>query len=302
VEPSERTRSGRIADQEAFFRKAAACFESSEDKERRGEILRVLISSNLFVPFLRARCEFTAEQVADLLRQAMPLLPSVDLKLARYLCDERFTMGPEMLLKFLDALTRVSHPQRISSTLTPLLVDSDARVRSKAARLMNIGEDDKAWREAEADPRVLANLIEALWDIETPQRRVRFWKAVNSSFPRVAGNALVGLYRIGDTQAKSLMLRMSEHPAAEFRRTAVWAMGETGDSEFLGCLTRLLNQETGSVRVNILRSMTRIRKRLAAAAVNASDAASSESSANGGSRRHPHPRASAQPVADGLVS
>jgi hypothetical protein len=299
VEPTERTRSGKIADQEAFFRKAAACFENSDEKDRRGEILRVLISSNLFVPFLRARTEFTAEQVADLLRQAMPLLPSVDLKLARYLCDERFNMSAETLLKFLDALTRISHPQKISSTLTPLLADSDARVRSKAARLMNVGEDDKAWRDAEVDPRVLANLIEALWDIETPHRRTRFWKAVNSAWPRVAGNALIGLYRIGDAQAKSLIVRMSEHSSAEFRRTAVWAMGETGDSDFLATLTRLLNQESGSVRVNILRSMTRIRKRLAAAA-SAADQAGRASAPTGG--HPPQLRASAQTLGDGLVS
>ncbi|HET8550012.1 MAG TPA: HEAT repeat domain-containing protein [Bryobacteraceae bacterium] len=213
--------------------------------------------------FLRSRTEFTADQIADLLREAMPLLPSVDMKVARYLCDECLAMDSETLLRFLDALARVSHPSRISGTLVPLLTHSDLRVRSKAARLMNPGDDDKAWHDAEGDPRVLANLIEALWHIETPHRRMRFWKAVDSPSPRVAGNALVGLYLIGDDQAKSLILRMSEHPAIDFRRTAVWAMGETGDADFLTCLMKLLNQETGSVRVNVLRSLTRIRKRLA---------------------------------------
>jgi hypothetical protein len=265
VEPTERTRSARIADQEALFRKAAGCFEGSEKTASCGEILRVLISSNLLVPFLRARSEWTAEQIGGVLKQAMPLLPSIDLKLARYLCDERFHMQPEALLKFLDALGRISHPGRISSTLVPLLADRDVRVRSKAALLMNPGDDDKAWREAEADPRVLANLIEALWEIESPYRRTRFWKAVNSASPRVAGNALVGLYRTGERQAKTMIAQMSEHPSAEFRRTAVWAMGETGDAEFLGCLANLLKRETGTVRVNVLRALTRIRKRLAAA-------------------------------------
>jgi HEAT repeat protein len=283
VEPIERTRNGRVADQDTFFQKAVLAFQNSDEPERRGEVLRSLISCNLLIPFLRARTELTAIQIAELLQLAMPLLPSVDLKLARYLCDERYNIDHETLLKFLGALTRVSHPRRIAGTLLPLLADSDSRVRSKAARLMNIGEDDKAWRTAETDPRVLANLIEALWDVETPNRRTRFWKAVNSASPRVAGNALVGLYRIGDEQAKALIIRMAGHPAAEFRRTAVWAMGETGDVEFLGCLSALLARETGSVRVNVLRSLARIRKRLAGA--------TSAADASAGKQQPPPPEA-----------
>jgi hypothetical protein len=57
---------------------------------------------------------------------------------------------------------------------------------------------------------------------------------------------------------------MADHPSPEFRRTAVWAMGETGDREFLGCLCTLLARESGTVRINVLRSLARIRKRVAA--------------------------------------
>jgi hypothetical protein len=44
-------------------------------------------------------------------------------------------------------------------------------------------------------------------------------------------------------------------------------MGETGDAEFLGCLSELVGRETGTVRANVLRSLARIRKRVAAAQV-----------------------------------
>jgi hypothetical protein len=263
VENAEKLRLAQLlsTDSEAFFCVAVSVLRS-DDEDARRYILRLLICEGQFLRFLCSRSELCTAECTEIMRTAAKLLPTADLKLARHLCDQANELHRESLLKLLDVLGSISRPARLSTVVSKLLLHSDAIVRSKAARLMNLSEDERYWLIAEADDRVLANAVEALWDLDdSPSRTERYWRASKSPNARVASNALVGLYRAGEPEAPRLIQRMSEHAAPEFRRSAAWAMGETGDTQFLPALTRMLRAESGSVRANILRSLARIRRR-----------------------------------------
>ena len=55
------------------------------------------------------------------------------------------------------------------------------------------------------DPRVQANAVEALWTFDPAEARPLLLNAARSKTPRVAGNAAVGLYRIGDLSSLRLL-------------------------------------------------------------------------------------------------
>jgi HEAT repeat protein len=50
----------------------------------------------------------------------------------------------------------------------------------------------------------------------------------------VVGNALLALYRLGDEDSITKLVAMGSHESPEFRATAAWVMGETGDTVFAG--------------------------------------------------------------------
>ena len=72
------------------------------------------------------------------------------------------------------------------------------------------------------DPRVRANAIEALWGSDSALARGLFREASRDVNNRVAGNALLGLYLLGDTSAVPQILKMAAQPDPLFRATAAW--------------------------------------------------------------------------------
>lgn len=53
-------------------------------------------------------------------------------------------------------------------------------------------------RLGESDPRVRANAIESLWGVDSPEARTLLSFATNDANNRVVGNALLGLYHLGN--------------------------------------------------------------------------------------------------------
>jgi HEAT repeat protein len=111
------------------------------------------------------------------------------------------------------------------------------------------------------DVRVQANAVEALWTFDADEARSLLVTAARSKTPRVASNAAVGLYRIGDLSGLRLLFSMSGHDDPDRRVSAAWAMGETGDPRFLPFLTTWFSRSSGNERVNVLQALGRIRRR-----------------------------------------
>jgi HEAT repeat protein len=163
--------------------------------------------------------------------------------------------------RILDLLEAARASARVLPALAHLLGDPDPRLRSRATLLMgrrvkNTQLAEERMREPNA--RVRANAVESLWnrggDVGS---LLRF--AAGDPNNRVAGNALLGLYRANDPDAAERILAMAAHPDPRFRATAAWVIGQTGSAEFLPLLEHLSRDLYASVRRNAARSIRRIR-------------------------------------------
>jgi HEAT repeat protein len=62
------------------------------------------------------------------------------------------------------------------------------------------------------------------------------WDSLKDQNNRVAGNALVGLHRLGEPAVGQLVQRMLQDSRPIFRTTAAWVMGKIGGPEFIESL------------------------------------------------------------------
>ncbi len=189
--------------------------------------------------------------------------PHTDVRLLQLLLDSTDAYCSPRLLEI---VAEVSDGNRIRILLPRLLRHADARVRSKAALLIRRFSQNRGWLDQtldDADPRVRANAIEALWGIESSSALRVFRTAAKEEHVRVAANGIVGLHRAGDLDAARLASSMARHCVANFRAAAAWAMGECQDARFLAVLGQMLEETEGPVRRNALRATVRIRKMIA---------------------------------------
>jgi hypothetical protein len=156
-------------------------------------------------------------------------------------------------------------PVLSDTSLLPLLLQlsrhPSSRVRSKVSLLIGRINRNSKWVEKqmlEPDPRVRANAVEALWGVDSEEARELLWKCATDCNNRVAGNALAGLYCLGETESIRLALDMAAHPSADFRATAAWAMGKSEDPRFMPALSSLAVDSASRARANARRSMARI--------------------------------------------
>lgn len=84
----------------------------------------------------------------------------------------------------------------------------------------------------DADARVRANAVESLWGSMSGMAKAIFTEAAGDRNHRVAANALIGLYMLGDPASVAGLEKMLGRPDAASRAAAAWAMGRTGDGRF----------------------------------------------------------------------
>ena len=73
------------------------------------------------------------------------------------------------------------------------------------------------------------------------------------------GNALLGLYYLGDCSVIPKIVKMADHEASLFRAAAAWVMGETGDARFVKTLARMLMEPNPTVRKRAFAAIGRIK-------------------------------------------
>jgi hypothetical protein len=111
-----------------------------------------------------------------------------------------------------------------------------------------------------------ANAVEGLWGVETEEARDLMLAALRDGSNRVVGNALYGLYAMGESASLAEALKLAAHPDAVFRATAAWVMGETGDPRFREPVAQMLRDPHPMVRSRALRSVACIKAAMARAA------------------------------------
>ena len=202
--------------------------------------------------------------IARLVMRKDPLL---EVKLAKRIGNSQTREGPPIetavALRILEVIATVADGTRILPILIQCLRQPDPRLRSKAALLIGRtnrsaqGVEKAAW---EPDARVRANCVEALWGVDTEAARAALWAATSDPHNRVQGNALLGLYRLGDAASIGPLVRMSAHAEPLFRATAAWAMGETGDPRFLPILTSMVGEPDAIARRHVFRAISRVKR------------------------------------------
>jgi hypothetical protein len=250
---------------EVFYRTTIAILKKETGSRAAQYLVALLISGNLL---FRALCDpaLDGERAGQLAREARLGDPTIDIRLARQLADSNSSdgaMAPGMAERLLEIVDRISDGNRLLPSLMRILRHDNPYLRSKAVLMIGRSGKSISWIEKrlqESDTRVRANAIEAIWSVDSPQARELLNWATQDGNNRVVGNALVGLYRMGESSSLAKMAKMAGHDSPAFRRTAAWAMGETGDPRFSEVLGRMIADDNGDVRKSAFAAVRRIRE------------------------------------------
>ena len=250
----------------AFREAAVQSLDSFEEGAGYTCLLRLLGDADLIVPCLLESASRDKVKLPQILSATQRIYPLFQVKLGDLLarCPEQ--VRPEQERLFLQGfhLIEASSSKLINLRLLKRLLDSpNGRIRSKAARMLGQDSSSPHWLSevlTDSDARVRANAVEALWNVDVPEVVGYYHQAVMDPVPRVAANALVGLYLAGKAEALAGIDAMARDEDAGRRASATWAMGRTGDRRFITGLKRLIKDEHPLVRTNAIRAATRIRK------------------------------------------
>ncbi len=228
---------------EEFLAEAIALIRSGGSGQGHRYILTHLTETGAILEVLVDRAQLTAEEAVGLMKAAMRMEPQFDIRLMRWLVD---SSHQELVRKLgaraealLEVLTLASPGNRMLPVAVQLLRSQAGHVRSKAALLVAQRNQRVDLALADADARVRANALEALWGQKTPGARRALQHALEDGNNRVVGNAILGLFLMGDVTVVPRLLEMMHHPEAAHRATAAWVMGRTADRAFVPRLNEL---------------------------------------------------------------
>lgn len=201
----------------------------------------------------------TAHKIAD---YALLFDREFDLRLVERLT--RRPSDPAVRLRLVELIERASRGGRALERITALVDDPDNRVRSKVTKLLGrIGhETNEAKRKLlDADPRVRAAAVEALWGRPAEVAREVFLDVLADAHHRVRGNGIVGLYKLDDPAALHPLRVLLEDPEDLPRRAGLWVIEQTRDPRFLPLVMRMMANAAPELRSRCLRAMNAIRQR-----------------------------------------
>ena len=199
--------------------------------------------------------------------------PSFDVKLARRLPDRHGLNHCEAFdaprsYRVLDVLDETSTGRRLVPVLGHLIDSADPRIAAKATLFIGKRIQSAEWAARQLtrnDPSVRANAVESIWGLKSPTAQTLLEVCAGDASSHVAGNALVGLHKLGKPGIVEQINSMVNGATHNVRSTAAWTMGRIGDSAFVDPLTELLRDDHPEVRGAALRSLLQIRKAEAAA-------------------------------------
>ncbi len=247
-------------DPRAFLPKALAVLREQPESRGAQYVITLLVAHELLLPAL---CDpsLDREQAVALARGALRVDSMADITLAKALVhrNEQTVARPARLMDILD---EISSGTRILPSLLRLLRHDDPHIRSKAVLMIGRGSRGVRWIErrlADTDSRVRANAIESMWGLNRPEARSLLQKALRDPNNRVAANAVLGLYLLGDCASIPQLLKMGQSDAPPWRSTAAWVMGETADPRFLIAIAERLCDADPAVRRRAYWALSRVK-------------------------------------------
>ncbi len=256
------------ADPRAFFSAAIPVLLEDPAGPGRPYLLSLLTSRGMVPPCNPALA--TLDEEVALCRLALAQGQYLERKLAYRLldCVTGDPASAAVAERTLQVLAKVSDGTRISAVLVHLLRQENQRLRSKAALMLVRATRNPQTAEAllaEPDARVRANAVEALWGVTSPGAREVFRRAADDLNNRVAGNGLLGLLKLGDSEAAGRVMQFAAAPDPRFRATAAWVMGASGDSAFMDALAPMIRDSDARVRHSVFGAIVALKRRREAA-------------------------------------
>jgi len=254
------------SDDGTFTQQALALLKTVSVDPGSNYVLTLLLRDAAFLSKLCDPDLFSLAEATEIARRLQKLDPSFDVRIIKQIAsaasnaDKLTAATAERLLEIMAAFSDLS---RILPVLAELLKHPSPRIRSKAVLLIGRASASAKLAEShlkEADRRVRANAIEALWGNASNEARSILIASVSDSNNRVAANAALGLYKLDETCCIAVILDMAENPSPIFRLSAVWTMNETQDPRFLVTLAKLIADADQRVRQLAFTSVAKIRK------------------------------------------
>jgi hypothetical protein len=205
-------------------------------------------------------------QAIEMARAKAERHPLFDVQLAQQIPT---TQNPLSLLqgskalRALEILDAISPGNRLVVALAGLMQTPSEKIRSKAALLLGRRVQSIDWAQLcsrESDPRVRANILEALWGSTSPSAIEIFRKAMADPEPRIAANAALGIYKHDQEEGGQLLSALQRHSDSRFRCSALWAIAQTGDAKFLPTLRGSLQDADPRKRSIAVRGLMSLRK------------------------------------------
>ena len=256
------------SDQGAFSRASIRVLANATGSAGSRYVLHLLRKHNLLMPALvdpvGSRTDEAVAAARVISQIGSPIDTDLEAVLGATLGEPNSAANASRVIRLLEVLEVASAHPRFYLFQMELLSYPDSGVRSKSALLICRNSKSSALvgrMLLDADTRLQANAVEALWTFEPAEASPLLLIAARSKTPRVAANAAVGLHRIGDPASLRLLFRMAQEDNSDRRISAAWAIGETGDPRFLPFLTAWFPRSNGNEKVNILQALNRIRRR-----------------------------------------
>jgi len=159
---------------------------------------------------IRALCspDEPLDQTISLVSKAMEAEPLLDAQLANLLLgrSSHQALLQPTALRILEVLDSVSQGTRLAG-------------RSKAALVIGHRTESFDWIDAQltqAEPRVRASILEALWENREMECLKVFARYRDDGDNRVAGNTLYGLYLCGEADAIPSVVPMAPHKVPRY--------------------------------------------------------------------------------------
>ena len=262
------------SDPEEFCRASITLLANAEPSTGYRYLVHLLLKHGLLIKSLADTENCRLEEAVTIVKSLTQIGSSVETELERRLSAMlQQPPSPAVSVRIHRLMELLSEISKNCFLLfqSELIAYSDPSVRASAVLLIGrVGKNaDLMGRMLlDPDPRVQANAVEALSFLKEDACKPMLLTAAKSKHNRVAGNAVLGLYRISELRSISMLLDMAQNRDVEFRTSAIWAMGETGDPRFVPALTEIYKTCTGGERVESLRSLARIRNKTLARSAN----------------------------------
>lgn len=189
----------------------------------------------------------------------------LDVKLARLMPgrgSDDCHLETSFILRILDVLDEISPGPRLLMIIGHLTGYAEQRVASKAALLVGRRLQSREWVErhlSSPDPRIRANVVEALWGVNSALAARTLRKCLQDENNRVQGNVIIGLHMLGDQSVDWRIRQLTQDSRPAYRQTAAWVIGRVKDPEFTPLLEGLLTDPSEGVRQSAKKALERLR-------------------------------------------